>query len=137
MPVFNRLVQAQISGTKKEITFARVRKTALVARGMFTNLSHWDLHISVDTQSGEIEEILRKAAWRCGPEAVTACLHLAHFTLVGRHRMLQRVNLEAGQLPTIFRKRRFLRLEWSPCVCIFFARWTKVLGAWEFWTNPC
>lgn len=48
-----------------------------------------------------------------------ACLHLAHFTLVGRHRMLQRVSLEAGQWPTIFRKRRFLGLEWSGCMPVF------------------
>lgn len=46
-----------------------------------------------------------------------ACLCLAHFTLVGRHRMLQRVSLEAGQFPAIFRKRRFLGLGW--CVCVF------------------
>lgn len=121
MPISNRLFQPQISETKKEITFVRVRKTALVARGMFTNLSHRDLHICVETQSGEIEEILGKTAWQCGPEAVTACLHLAHFTLVGRHRMLQRVSLETRQLPAIFRKRRFLRLEWCVyvCVCVF------------------
>lgn len=48
-----------------------------------------------------------------------ACLYLAHFTLVGRHRMLQRVSLEAGQWPTIFRKRRFLGLEWSGCMPVF------------------
>lgn len=44
---------------------------------------------------------------------------------------------ETGQWPTIFRKRRFLGLEWSVCLCVFFARWTKVWGAWEFWTKPC
>lgn len=67
----------------------------------------------------EKEEIVRKTAPQCVPEAVMACLHLAHFTLVGRHRMLQRVSLEAGQWPTIFRKRRFLGLEWSVCMPVF------------------
>lgn len=78
----------------------------------------------METQSGEIEEIVRKTAWQCGPAAVTACLYLARFTLVGRHRTLQRGSLGTGQLPSIFRKRRFLGLERS--VCVFFARWTKV-----------
>lgn len=65
-----------------------------------------------------------------GPEAVTACLCLAHFTLVGRHRMLQRVRLEAGQLPAIFRKRRFLGSGWVfMCMCVcFLCQMDKGLG---------
>lgn len=124
-----------------------------MARGMFMNQSHWGLHIFVETQSGEIEEeIARKTAWHCGPEAVVACLHLAHFTLVGRHRVLQRVSLETGQSPTIFRKRRFLGLGLcaSACVCVclcFLCQMNKglrglgildqtLLTSWLLWAKP-
>lgn len=73
-----------------------------------------------------------------GPEAVTVCFCLAHFTLVGRHRMLRRVHLEARQLPTIFRKRRFLGLGWvfmCMCVCVFSLPDGQRFGAGEFWIN--
>lgn len=53
--------------------------------------------------------------------------------------------LKTGQFPTIFRKRRFLGLG-GVCVCVFFARWTKVWGlgildqtlltSWLLWAKP-
>lgn len=119
MPIFNSLFQTQIIRTQQEIMFVRVRKTVLVTRRIFTNESQWGLHIFVETRSGRREEIVRKTAWQWGPEAVTACLYLAHFTCIGRHRMLQRVSLETGQFLTIFRKRRFLGLG-AVCTCVFF-----------------
>lgn len=77
---------------------------------------------------------MRRTAWQWGPDAVTACLCLAHLTLVGRHRMLQRVSLETGQLPTIFRKRRFLGLgRVFMCMCVYFpCQMDKGLGLENF-----
>lgn len=101
-----------------------------MARGIFYKSESPGFPHFVETQSGGREEIVRKTAWQCGPEAATVCLCLARFTLVGRHRVLQSVSLETGQLPTIFRKRRFLGLGgvfMCMCVC-FLCQMDKGLG---------
>lgn len=62
------------------------------------------------------------------PEAVTACLYLAHFILGWKAQSTAEGELGAWAVVAIFRKRRFLRLEWSVCACVFSARWTKFEG---------
>lgn len=129
MPIFNSMFQTQIIGTQQEIMFVRVRKAILVARGIFTNESQWGLHIFVEIRSGGREEIVRKTAWQCGPEAVTACLYLARFTFIGRHRMLQRET----RLYVLYLERGDSWGWW--CVCMFSLPMDKGLGLGN--SRPC
>lgn len=132
LPTLKRLFQTQTGqgGLAGKACLLGWGLIAFVATGISYKSESLGFPHFVETQGGGREEIVRKTAWQWGPEAVTACLCLAHFTLVGRHRMLWSVSLETGQLPTIFRKRRFLGLGgvfMCMCAC-FLGQMDKGLG---------